>query len=354
LLDFSKDEGVKREDAMSALSSVNRPQYGLFQTRYVLYHQKQFSEYRVILMQLMQAKKILDMDAMTLILKFLLGRVSKSMVQLMKTRILSKTRPEQVSSELLKLTLDMVSERIKKAEQTQSVRMDLSRCGLNRIDNIEMFQTFFKGISEKTTQLSLRGNGLGTDKSKLAFTAEMFKAIPKTITYVDFSDNGLQDSDGEQLRKWFVHLPSTVIWITIDQEKPLSLKSQIACRQWPHYFSSVASGMSDVLLQARTLLNDYTKGDSAFWRFICLHWNRHHTAEVARWVTYMDKGLLTNIQDVLGELERLEKVNETGCLAKRTSFLASQSFLADRARWSRVPQSSLSNEDKTPVILQKV
>ena len=81
--------------------------------------------------------------------------------------------------------------------------------------------------------------------------------------------------------------------------------------------------------QVRAVLDDYTKGDSQFWRAVYFHWNRHNTAEVAQIVTRIDQGLITNISDVLSELNLIEKSNDIGSLAKRISFMAKTSVSTD-------------------------
>lgn len=73
--------------------------------------------------------------------------------------------------------------------------------------------------------------------------------------------------------------------------------------------------------QARKLLDDYTKGNSGFLRFLSGHWNRTHVKEVAKIVYFIDKGLITSPNELLRELDRIEMRNEVGSLNRRLSFL---------------------------------
>ena len=74
----------------------------------------------------------------------------------------------------------------------------------------------------------------------------------------------------------------------------------------------------------RAILDDYTKGGSAFWRFVYGHWNRHHADEVTRLVHYIDKGLITESEDLEYELEQIPLGNAAGSLARRFCFLSHQ------------------------------
>jgi len=126
----------------------------------------------------------------------------------------------------------------------------------------------------------------------------------------------------------FVQLPPTVLHVKIGDGKPLSPAIHIGVRRWPHSYESLIKPCVDLLLQARALLDDYTKGDSWYWRVFFLHWARHHTDEVARLVMRIDNGLINNTQDLLGELALIEPRNEVRSLGRRISFLTSKSLQA--------------------------
>nr|HAT8713573.1 hypothetical protein [Legionella jordanis] len=51
------------------------------------------------------------------------------------------------------------------------------------------------------------------------------------------------------------------------------------------------------------------------------HWNRHHAEEVGKILMQIDKGFITNTDELFAELEQIPLSNEAGSLARRLSFL---------------------------------
>jgi hypothetical protein len=100
-------------------------------------------------------------------------------------------------------------------------------------------------------------------------------------------------------------------------------------RRWSASYQTFVSNTSNELQQARNLLNDYTRGESACLRFLHGNWNRHHIEEIARLVYRIDHGLIAHLEDLKYELEQIKLTNETGSLARRFSFIASISAMED-------------------------
>jgi ankyrin repeat protein len=76
------------------------------------------------------------------------------------------------------------------------------------------------------------------------------------------------------------------------------------------------------LLQARDLLNDYTKHNSAVSRFFHGHWNRNHVKEVSVIVNNIDSKKILNVEDLMSELNKIKLKNTLGSLARRMAFIA--------------------------------
>lgn len=76
-----------------------------------------------------------------------------------------------------------------------------------------------------------------------------------------------------------------------------------------------------ILKQAVTLLNDYTKNNSLWSRFIHGHWNRHHVKEVNALVVKVYQMQITTAQGLLDELAKIHLVNSKGALANRINMI---------------------------------
>ena len=241
-------------------------------------------------------------------------------------RLVSKNTASFLTGDLQKQSFDTAFARIITAAENKATRVDLSRCGLNQIDGPITMRILFEQIPRGSTELSLRSNGLGLTKRMLLITIESLKFIPTNISYLDLSDNGFNQYDSAKLEQLFFNLPSTVQWVSLRQENPLSPMTQIALRDWPQSFHNLTSGSTNIMHQARAILDDYTQANSPLWRFFYGYWNRHHIAEIVNLVRHIDRGLITNITDLLGELELIDKSNELGALAKSIHFLTTKSL----------------------------
>jgi len=149
---------------------------------------------------------------------------------------------------------------------------------------------------------------------------DMFRYIKPTVSYLEL--NNLADLITEDTclkQELLGHIPDT-----ISKELPDQPSFELLKQEWPKsYVNMTQDKTSDKLQQAREILNDYTKGDSVLWRILCGHWNRHHVKDIARLIHYIDKGLISNIEELGEEFEQIQLMNETGSLARRYSFLHS-------------------------------
>jgi len=334
ILDFSKDNPLQASSRRPTNSLTIG--HGLFKTHFVTKKQHQFAALLPVVQQLIQTQQGVNLDIIQHILSFVLGDLSRAMVQRLDTRIIAQTRPEVVTTEVLDLTIRTVNKRLEIAELTQAIVMDFSRCGLNRIENAGLFQQLFGIIPEGTRELNLVGNGFCQTKETLFIFTKALHNIPVDITHLDLSHNGFELFNGEQLQALFVHLPPTVLTVTIAEGKPLRPTIHIAVRYWPHAYETFLTPTLNLLQQARALLDDYTKGDSKFWRFLFLHWARHHIEDIVRLVMRIDNGLITDAQDLLGELALIEPVNKVGSLSRRISFLNSKLLQATAVEQTRL------------------
>ena len=79
---------------------------------------------------------------------------------------------------------------------------------------------------------------------------------------------------------------------------------------------------SEPIEKIQHLLLDYTKNDSAFWRFAYGHWNRSHTNEVAPITYQISREKLNQVEDIQEALVDVALKNPHGSLAKRIGFFA--------------------------------
>jgi len=328
LVTGSKEFALQNNGAMVSFNNVSEASFFKSQKRF--HYQREFAGLQIVMMQLINAKK-LNVDVVLHILSHVLNEQLAKLERLRHSIFfISSIPPQQITiqdQEQCKLAITIRMGNLK----SDDTCLDLSRCGLNRLDNCE--QWFAEKMEEtideteilvlhNITTINLRGNGfLHGDEKKQVFITLM-KLIPKNIKCLDLSDNGFQYKTADELTVLFKCLPKNVESVRLDNESPMSPTLQIARRQWPKsYFDFPRMDGIIELQEAREILNDYTKGDSAFLRFVHGHWNRHCVEDVARLVHYIDTGLMTNMEDLIYELGQIRLTNETGSLARRFSFL---------------------------------
>lgn len=299
---------------------------GLFKPQHAFRHQKEFASLRLIFMQMVQSGVIYT-DIAYLILSFI-PNISKRAPLFIKnqieTTIISSQLPKEITFLHQQECLETVRLRIN-ALTHEITTLDLSRCGLNRIDE-ETLGMIFNRMPKTIKSLNLRGNGFQFNKNSRNTFIKALANIPENIIFLDLSDHGFERSDAEKLKELFINLPDTVQFVSLADEKPLSPAHQIGKRVWPNSYKTLIDGASNIMQKARNLLDDYTKEDSEFWRFICGHWNRNHIKEVSEMVKLIDNGHITNVTDLLHEFGKMEIKNESGSLGRRLGFLYKSSL----------------------------
>lgn len=301
--------------------------YGIFRPQRTMQHQKEFARILLVLGQWIHLESNpLPQDIISTILSIIFKsspiEAERLCKQLQTPRWPSKL-PDQISPQIQEECKIEAMRRIHLLTEHDRV-LDLSRCGLNRLNEPEMFIELLKKIPKNITSISLRGNGFHYNEKTKSVLITALEFIPEYISYLDLSAHGFEGYDAEALTQLFINLPTTIHYISLTHEKGISPFHQIALRQWPSSYNQITQ-LPNALQQARSILDDYTKGDSPFWRFLFLHWARQNTDEVAKLVKHIDMGLITNITDLLHELDNINKLNPVGSLAKRISFLTTKS-----------------------------
>ena len=320
--------GIRNDGALvihSPLSNV-----GLFKPEGQIRHQKEFARTLIVLGQLMSDKH-LNANIMQTILSLLFGRTTPSrmmqMVGKVETAItLISERPPIVITPATELECKHAVHTRISTLVLGATKLDLSRCGLNRLDSADKLKSVFRSVPNIIDSLSLRGNGFSYTETNRTMLIDALSSLHPEIKYLDLSDNGFEQDDSARVAQLFSRLPATVKWVSLSQEKPSSPADNIAKRRWPLAYHVLVSESSDILMQARILLDNYTLGDSAMRRFFYGHWNRHHTKEVAKIVKAIDKGHIICIEDLLSELELIDALNPKGSFTRRIAFLYKASF----------------------------
>lgn len=209
-------------------------------------------------------------------------------------------------------------------------QLDLSNLQLNQISSFSDFTILLESVPTHVLSINLRNNSLYNQADGGCLMA-VLKCIPEKMVHIDMSGYKLEYTTAEQLRALFATIPM-IQYVSLISGKPLSPAEHIEVRTWPSSFARLLSTEPNLLAVGRKLLDDYTMGDSALLRFLFLHWNRSHIAEVSRIVKLIDKGLIQSQAEFFKELESIKRKNNTGDLSKRYSFLHQLSL------WNKEPQ----------------
>lgn len=223
--------------------------------------------------------------------------------------------------------------------------LDLSACGLSELEPAGM-QQFFRQLSyipTTITSINFSSNGFqGTDeRARSAYRAlrDALSFIPTSVTTLDLSGNGFERLMHKELSMLFSRVPKTVRLVSLREREFLSMTAQLERIDWPEsYYKLAAEGLGNFMAIAKCVLDDYTKGGSAFKRALMLHWNRHYIGEVTAIVkkitNTVDKkvGLKYHHTDeLMSDLARIEITTPKGSLARRYAFLSHhRSLLAPR------------------------
>lgn len=324
LIHFGKSRfSVRGNGALVPASCPALQSSGLFRAQTNIRHQSEFSFLQLTIMQLTQSKKI-GADVLGILISFIFHCTPQDIIRMVKqieatsTLIPAKEVPMTLASQ--KECKKSVEYRITTLIPGETV-LDLSRCALNRLDTAGLKAIFKTTIPKGITSLILKGNGFqNSQKAKANFIAAL-DGIPKKIIYIDLSENGFENLEAVELKALFINFPKTVRLVSLSTEKPISPAEQIAKRLTPRYYQKLIKDAPSLMEQARILLNDYSKGGSAFKRFISVHWNRNHSEEVVKLEFLIDNGIITNLDDLLAEIEAINLKNPAGCLGKRSMFL---------------------------------
>lgn len=300
-----------------------------FKPHEVFRKQKEFANAYVTLMSMMHSKRYnvnIPMGVAFNILSYYFklpmdtSMSRATMERQLNTVLISSKLPDEITSSVQEECLNVAYERIASLAKNYT-KLDLSRCGLNRLDTPERFNQIFDNIPNTITTLKLRGNGFQVNVDTLNTFINALKYIPKQIIYLDISDHGFEQYDAQKLKRLLSNLPETVQSVSLTYENPVSPALHIAKRQWPDSYKTLISATPNIMQQARQLLVDYTKGDSLFWLFLFGHWQRNHVYEVADIVERIDKGLITEPIDLFHTLETINLTNESGSLGRRISYI---------------------------------
>ncbi|SFM07788.1 DUF5617 domain-containing protein [Legionella jamestowniensis] len=319
---------IKNDGALIARPLVQNQ--GLFKAIDNFKYQKQFASLRLVLMQwtglMLSFNFDLFMVAKILFYVFNDSRTeTMNMASQLAVTLVSSKPPKEITTLVQQASLQVARERINALTQNET-KLDLSRCGLNRLDNLKKFEELFEDIPKLVTSLNLRGNGFQYSEETRMLFIEVLKLIPSQIVYLDLSAHGFEHYNAEELKALFINLPATVQLVSLADETPLSPAQHIAKRAWPESYQTFIKEGQSLLQQARFLLDDYIKGGSWVQRFFSGHWNRHHAEEVGKVIMQIDKGLIRNTDELFAELEQIPLSNEAGSLARRLSFLLKTAF----------------------------
>jgi len=323
LITNGKEFVLRNDGAIVPLTSLH--EVSLFRPQKQFHHLSAFANLRVVMMQIIEARN-LNIDIALHILAYVIdGHPAefRRINYVLSTTIISSIPPEKITITDQYQCISVIKNRIENPVLHDNC-LDLSRCGLNRLEDAEIQNQFSDqmGNLPALTTMNLRGNGfLHNDRCKNVFI-ELMKKIPKGITCLDLSDNGFEHKTAEELAKLFSYLPAMVDSIILDHEQPVSPALHVARRQWPDRYRTLTADAQNRLQQAHILLNDYTKNDSTFSRFVSLRWDRHCIEDAVRLAYRIEKKLITSMEDFNYEAEQIKLTDEKGALAMRFSFLA--------------------------------
>ncbi len=311
----------KNNGTLRAYPQVARDNF--FNSQAVFRHRSKYAPLRLVFMQMM-LQGHLNLDSLLHLLDYLFPNTASSEINglgyLASTRLLVSKPPQVITADVREECLSTVHERIAGLVEGDT-HLDLTRCGLNRLDK-EMLKQEFKVIPRYVISISLRGNGFQHSALAREVLSKALPFIPTQIIYLDLSENGFERMTPEQLKQFLDPLPKNVRLISLSAATPLSPVKHIARAYQPTSYRQITERIENDLQKGRALLNDYTKGNSVFYRVATGHWNRHHVDNVAQIVALIDKGVIKQVSDLQESLEEIPLRNDNGSLARRLHFIA--------------------------------
>lgn len=345
--------GIRNDGALTLHPS--RPQYGFFKPIGAIRHQKVSAGILLNLAHLMSQKR-LNPQIMCIIASLMVERTSLPHIQQLVGKIdaMSSLIPTKSLGKITNTTTrecqDNIETRIKRLSPGDTT-LNLSHCGLNHINQDIVLKAIFRSIPKKIHSLNLRSNGFSLTDAHRTIFINALAGLESNIKYINLSQNGFECEDAQGLTELFSKLPSTVEWISLSNESPASPSDHIASRRWPGAYRQLVSKSDDMLMQSRLILDNYTLGNSALRRFFYGHWNRHHIQAVSKIVDDIDRGYLTNISDVLNELERIKAFNTQGSLRRRIAFLFNA---VDSQRTEQIEEAEQVDDLETRAMIRRV
>lgn len=102
---------------------------------------------------------------------------------------------------------------------------------------------------------------------------------------------------------------------------PEQFKNWLKNANYPASYDNLTRLNDSKIQKIRTLLDDYTKDDSAVSRFFHGHWNRHNAKAVAAIVKNIDENPDITLTDISEQLNAIQPKNETGSFARRRQYI---------------------------------
>lgn len=226
-----------------------------------------------------------------------------------------------ISSKLTPSFVDIFNLLKVRLSQQKDGYLDLSFCGMHVLKLEKDFKQLFWMIPKTVVILNLRHNSLNHCSKTFAAFAQALKHLPASIRYLDLSANGFAQESSIRLGQKFANLPVTIQYLQLGHQRPVSLRATMDRLLFPSHFYQLYARPSALIDKIVALLNDYSQSNSRFKRLVYGYWNRRHLPEVNRLLFWIAKGYLTEIQDILQHINLLNLANESGALAKISSFL---------------------------------
>jgi hypothetical protein len=200
-------------------------------------------------------------------------------------------------------------------------RLDLSYCGLHNLKSPHEYQQLFAFIPSQVHTLNLRANHFKLEPTGFTAFQQGLKFLPAHIRFLDLSANGFELSNPRDLKTQLAHLPRTIEYLALGDERPVSLTASMQRQVYPHYYPELLGSCHSIEDKLKALLMDYSQANSRFKRLIYGYWNRQHLPEVNRLLVWITQGYLNQIQDILEHLHRIQMINEAGSLAKISHYI---------------------------------
>ncbi len=202
-----------------------------------------------------------------------------------------------------------------KVERLKELKIGLSKPNL-QIDNLDNKKTFIAVLIQYLTLLAQ-----AAELKSLAGLADMAPFETKINEFWDITRLALLNDIKKVDSGDFDSIQKSIS----DEASELNnIRKRVPSRTYPKSYTDITESVSENLLKARKILDDYTKSNSAVSRFFHGHWNRHHVTEVHAIVMRIDGKngkQITSTNELIAELRRITLSNNNGSLARRLDFI---------------------------------